>query len=718
MTRSTKYTVLGFAAAGMGIAQLAAAQEAARLEEIVVTAQRREASLESVPVAVTAITGADLEQQGVTRLDDLSGAVPNVYIDTTDDLRETTITVRGITSDPNNPGVDPSVGVFVDGVYMSRPTTINTNLYDLERVEVVRGPQGALYGKNTIAGAVNFITRLPTSTPEAQVTVNAGNYSAVDVYAAASGPLGSDAVLGRISVSTQNRNGLVTNTYTGTKLDNVSEQAARLALLLKINDNVNLLLRGDKVRDRTHDGSADVLVNGQFAGTPYADASPWDRRVAEYRDNVENRDVEGGSIQLDATTDAGKLTSLTAYRHYTWYNLSDDGFVPFDFLASGIRENQKEWSEDLRWVSQVSGPLSYIVGGYYAHQTLDTISTAIVGPDLQIYPDEVTAQIFGDVTSESSAAYAQVHYDLSSAFSGEAGLRYSNERKTAGVSTVGDPYAVLLGTYPFRKLSRTDKEWTPTISLNYKVAPNSLVYASVARGFKAGGWNVFSITPTNDEAYSPEKVTSYELGSKSTLLGGRATVNLAAYYLDYRDLQVNQLFTINGVPKYTTSNAASAQSEGVEVEARALIATGLEGSLSYGYNDSHYRAYANATPSGDDYSGHALPLAARNTVTGGVDLHRPVTSSLELIAHADLTYRSGLYFDPSNAQVLSQGGYSLFNARMGIAHGSRWSVAVWGKNLGNKPYAVTRFYGSIVPGQVMQSLGLPRTYGVELRAGF
>jgi iron complex outermembrane receptor protein len=711
--RRAVVVVLGLAAAAPALAD-----ETGRLEDVVVTAQRREAPLQDVPAAVSALTGAELEGAGAARVDDFASSVPNVYINANNDLRNTNIVVRGISSNPNNPGVDPSVGIFVDGVYMSRPTTINANIYDIDRIEFVRGPQGALYGKNTIAGAMNFITRLPTETPEADLAVDFGNYSAVSAYASVSGPLGSDAVLGRLSVSTQHRDGLVTNLYTGTKLDNVDEDAGRVALLFKLSSDVQLLLRADKSRDRTNDGSADVYLNGEFAGTPYADASPWDRVVNDYRDTVQNRDVSGVSAQLDWHTTAGRLTSLSAYRQYTWYNFADNTYAPVDLLSSGITEDQSEWSEDLRWVSDLKGPLSYIVGAYYSRQHLDTVSTATFGAGLGVYPQDESAQIFGNITTESTAAYLQVGYDFTARWSASASVRYSDEKKDLDASGIGDPYGVFLASYAERSLTRTDDKTTASATISYKPDPAVLAYATYSQGFKAGGFNVFSVTPTDDARYAPETVDSYEAGLKLRLFDGRMFLNLAAYYLDYQNLQVNQLLLINGVPQYTTSNAATAQSTGFELEARAALATGLDGTLAYGYNDSHYRSYANATPAGADYSGNQLPDAARNSVSAALDYRHPVAAQLDLIARADVTYRSGTFFDPSNDPVLTQGGYTLVNARLGVGHGTRWSVVLWGKNLTNKLYAVTREDGPIVPGQVIQSLGFPRMYGVEGRVGF
>jgi len=690
-----------------------------RLDDIVVTATRRETSLQDVPLAITALTGDALDSAGVTRLEDLATEVPNTFINTGSGLRTTSVTVRGISSNPNNPGVDPSIGVFVDGVYMSRPTTLNANLYDLERVEVVRGPQGALYGKNTIAGALNFITRAPSETAGGEFDLGYGNYGALNAFGAVTGPLGTPDLLGRASVSVQKRDGLVTNLATGTKLDDVDAKSARISLLWKASEAVTVQLRADKSRDRTHDGSADVLDNGAFTGSPLADASPWDRRVSNNLDPVQNRDVSGVSLQVDARFAAGTLTSLTSSRRFTWYNLADNDFTVLDMLSSGIAEDQAEWSQELRFVSKPNGPLNYIVGAYVSHQRLDTVSTAIVGPDLGIYPQDVTGIIDANVKTDTTAAYGQLSYDFDAHWNGSLTARVSDEKKSVDQSQTGDPFQILLQTQPLQHLTRKDSEFSPSGSLSYKFSKDVTGYGSISRGFKAGGFNVFSISMTDPARYSPETVTSYELGVKSVLADGRVRLNTALYYLDYRDLQVNQLVLVSGIPQFTTSNAASASSKGAEVELEARLTPELEATFSYGYTDATYKSFPNATSAGDDYSGHRLPDAAKQTGGAALAYTKPLTAGLDLSARVDFTYRSGVFFQPDNAGALSQGGYGLVGARIGFgSHDHRWGVTAWGRNLTDRQYALTRQNGPIVPGQVIQSLGLPRMYGIDVRFAF
>ena len=714
-SENLRNVVVAVLACAAGLPAAARAESGrAELEEIIVTAQRRESDLQSIPAAVSAIGADALDAAGIVRVDNLANSVPNLFIDTSAGLRSTVVSVRGISSNPNNPGVDPAVGVFVDGVYQGRPTTLNSSLYDLERVEFLRGPQGALYGKNTIAGAINFITRLPTAEPAGEVRLGVGNFNQQLGYAALSGPLGSERLAARVSGSYQKHDGYMKNLATGSEVDDADALAGRLVVTFAATEQLNFTLRADTARDRTVSAASEVYLNGVFDGTPLADADPDDRRIANDRDPKSDRDQSDVSLQVDWDTALGRITSLTAFGHFEWQNMNDNDFSVLNMLSSGIEEDYDQFSQELRLVSRQMGGFDYVAGLYFEDQKLDTTSTAIVGPDLGVYPDEVEGIIYGKVESTSWAAYAQGNYRFSDAWSTTFGLRYSSDDKDVTHSTVGDPFELLLPTYPQSKLSRSDSETSPSLSVNWTPTANVLAYLSYARGFKAGGFNVFSISPTDDARYDPEKVDSYELGVKSTLLDGTARLNVALFSLDYKDLQVNQLVLVGGVPRYQTSNAASAESQGAEVEFEWQATEGLLLSASYGYTDASFDSFENATVNGDDYSGNVLPYAAKNSLHAAASYAAPLGDNLTLQARVEGNWRDHVYFDPSNDPLATQDDYTTLDARVELSAKAGWSVAVWGRNLADETYAMSRIVGVIVPGQYTQQLGAPRTYGIEL----
>ncbi|MBO9499573.1 MAG: TonB-dependent receptor [Novosphingobium sp.] len=684
------------------------------LDEIVVTAERRETRLLDTPIAVTAFGAQDLADRDVTRIEDLAGSIPGVYVDQRS-LRTQTIAIRGLSADLNNPGLDQSVGIYVDGVYLGRATPGNASLFDLERIEVLRGPQGTLYGKNTIAGAINYVTRLPGDTLRGTIDAGYGNYNAVELRAAISGPL-AEGISAGIAGAVDRRDGFTYNIATKTRQDDLDALALRGTLRFQPSADLDIILRGDVSRDRTNSGASDVLSNGAFAGTPFADASPTDRRVNQDLDPVQNRDAWGLSAEIDWKAGGGTLTSLSALRGYKWHNFADNDYTTRDMLSSGIDETQRQFSQEIRYAGSAGG-LTYMLGGYYFHQTLDTASISTVGPALGIYPTPVNATIVGDVTTDSYAAFAHGDYAFSDTLSLTAGLRYTSEKKKLVHQQTGDPLGILLGTYARRTLDRSEDDLSPSASLNFKPAKDVLLYASYARGFKSGGFNVFSVSPTNDARYAPEHVDSYEIGLKASLFAGHGRIAVDAFRMDYANLQVNQLVNVGGVPRFMTSNAASARSRGVEVEFALRPVAGFDLSATYAYLDANFIDYRGATSSGADYTGHVLARAPKHSGSLAAQYSAPVAGALELFLRGQMTVRSRIYFAADNA--FAQGNVALFDARVGVHQSKQgWGLYAWGRNLGNRDYAIARSGGAIVPGQTIQSLGSPRTYGLQATFDF
>ena len=683
-----------------------------KLADIVVTAQHRTQSLQDAPISISALTAQTIQNAGIGRLEDVTSTLPNVYIGPRD-LRTTAISIRGISADLNNPGLDQSVGIYVDGVYQGRAATINSNLFDLERIEVLRGPQGTLYGRNTVAGAVNILTRRPDADTRLSGSLSYGNYDAVRANAAASGPITDKLFIG-ISGSLDRRNGLVENRTTRTRLDDINGLGGRVTLVYDPGDTWDLAVRGDIARDRTHSGAIDIYDNGAFSGTPYADANPYDRIVAQSIDTTQNRDVYGGSAELNWRVGGGTVTAITALRGYKWNNIQDNDYTVLDLLETGINERQTQFSQELRFASSIARRFSYIAGLYYYHQKLDTDSLVVIGPDLGVYPNRTNATIHADVGTDSYAAFGRATYRFADTLSVSGGLRYTHERKVLNFAQNGDPFGVIASTIAPRAITRSEGRLSPSASLEWRPAPKLLAYATFSQGYKSGGFNVFSVTATDNAEYRPESVNNYELGLKSEFLNSRLRVNLSAFYMDYTDLQQNQLITTGGgIARFQTSNAASAHSKGVEIEITARPVSQLQLTASYGYTDAAFNSFPNATAAGADYTGHRLPLAPRSTLSGAAEWIQPLSGALQVFVRGEASYRSRIYFASDN--LYSDGGLTLINARIGVGPESgAWRLSAWARNLTDKTYVINRFAGAVVPGQVAQALGTPRTYGGEL----
>lgn len=695
------------------LAGAAAAQEtnSGDLEEIIVTAQRRSENLQDTSVSISALTSETIENAGIGRLEDFSAALPNVYI-APRDLRTTTISIRGISADLNNPGLDQSVGVYVDGVYQGRAATINSNLFDLERIETLRGPQGTLYGRNTIAGAVNVITRRPTSETRTAGEVSYGSEDAIRANVVGSGAL-NDTLFASLALSLDQRDGLVQNTATGADLDDLNSQGARLALAFEPGSDWDFILRLDASRDRTNSGAYDVANNGAFTGAPFADASPTDRRVAQSTDTTQNRDIYGASGELNWRFDGGTLTSITAYRGYDWDNVQDNDYSVLDLLDTGIRERQTQASQEIRFASDAADNFSYVAGVFYYVQQLNTESLVFLGTDLGIYPTREMAVINADVDTTSYAAFGRGSYRISDAFTVALGLRYTREDKSLDFLQIGDPLEVLAPNIGPRSIERSDDNLSASLIGEWRPNDNTLAYATFSQGYKSGGFNVFSVTPADDAAYLPETVNNYEVGYKGEFFDNRLRVNASIFYMQYQDLQQNQLIdTGGGIAQFQTSNAAEAHSQGLEIEIAAALSERLQITASYSLLDAEFDSYPDATPSGDDYTGNHLSFAPETAASLAAEWTQPV-GELEFFARLEGTYRSRIYFASNNAY--SDPALTLFNARIGIGSGNgNWRATIWGRNLTDEDYAINRFDGAIVPGQVLQALGAPQSTGVEL----
>jgi iron complex outermembrane receptor protein len=685
--------------------------------DIVVTAQRREEKAQDVALSISALAGETIEEAGIGRLEDFSFQLPNVYV-TPRELRTASISIRGIAADLNNPGLDQSVGVYVDGVYMGRAATLNASLFDLERIEVLRGPQGTLYGRNTIAGAMNIITRKPGDEARLDAEASLANYEAVRANAVASGPLAEGTVAASIGGFVDRRDGYYLNTATQTRLDDLDSLGARAALRIAPSDLLEIIVRGDISRDRTHSGAYDLLSNGVFAGAPFADADPNDRRVAQDVNTTQDRDVRGVSAEVNIPVGGGTITSLTALRGFDWSNIQDNDYTILSMLATGIDEDQTQFSQEIRYVSPASSRFTYVVGVYYFWQGLNTLSSVILGPDLGIYPTPQTLAINADVSTDSFAGFGRASFALSDRFSVAVGARYTKEKKRLLFSQTGDPFQVVAPTIAERRISRSDSAFSPSATLEWRPTSDILGYATVSRGFKSGGFNVFSVTATDDAQYRPEKVTSYELGLKTELLERRLRLNLAAFYMDYSDLQQNQLITGGGgIARFQTSNAAAAHSTGIEIDAAARIGRDAQITGAYGYTDAEFDSYPNATAAGADFTGNRLPFAPRHTASLAGEWSPALSGTLRLFTRGEVAYRSRIFFGSDNS--FSDDDLILVNARLGIGPDSdAWRLTLWARNLINARHALNRAAGAIVPLQVIQVLGAPRTFGVEARLRF
>jgi iron complex outermembrane receptor protein len=654
--------------------------------------------------------------------------------------------MRGITSDANSIGVDQSAGVYVDGVYMGRPTTINAGLYDIASMEILRGPQGTLYGRNTIGGAINIYTRLPGDEFEGELSAGYGNYNHAVLYGALSGPIAGSRLKARVAAQKETRDGFLDNVATGGDNNDEDNINLRTALVYEANEDLEVIFRGDWSKDTTNKGAAEFAVNtGLWSMPPFnlpADSpllvpdDAYDGLINEAGGpsgtTFQDRETWGGSLEMNWDVAAGLITSITAYRGFDWNNYQTGDGGPFDIIGTGIREDQSQFSQEIRLTSPAGERFEYIGGLYYWKMNLDAAAIAYVGEDfLSLFGAplgtsvEDTGTLFPQLDNTSYAAFFHGTFHTTDQIDLTVGARYTNEKKEIDFRTDADIYGVVPAV-SLQTDERTDNVVTPMASLTYMPNDNWRAYGTWSRGFKAGGYNAFDFDFMNQDGSRPEfdaeHADNYEVGLRYVSGNRRVRVNLSAFLLDYEDLQVNQrLEDENGVFFFKTSNAAAARSKGLEFDFSAVLVEGLVAGAAYGYADATYRTFVQDALAGVDYSGNRLPYAPKYNASISIDYSRPVSGGFDAVFRGEYVTRGGTYSNDANTELLANDSYDLANLRVGlVVRETGFGIYGWVRNLFDEEWSREKSGGSslFAPGALALAHGDPRTYGVELRYGF
>ncbi|NIB40362.1 TonB-dependent receptor [Pseudomaricurvus alkylphenolicus] len=611
------------------------------LEEMIVTAQKRPQSLQDVPISVSAISGDKMAEAGLNNLEGLATYVPNFSINQTG--ISTTISIRGISSGINQ-GFEQSVGMYVDGIYHGRAQLARAPLFDLERVEVLRGPQGILFGKNSIAGAVSMTTAKPTDEFEASLTaLYEPDHGEVDLRAVVSGPLGNN-LYGRLAVLDRSMDGYMSNSTTGDDEPDKEEQLIRGTLVWDITPDTTATLKVEKstfdVKGRNievmHDTASETgaglsTVYPFFSGGVALDADQDFRRQAN--GDSSNNDTENLVLTLETQWGENTITSVTGYSAYEYDELCDCEYTGLNTFTLGLDEEFDQFSQELRIVSPEGNTLDYIAGVFYQQADLEfhdefqvpegsaltAVSSTLAGYNSQREFEQ---------DSELWAAFAQVTWNINETLRLTLGGRYSSETKEASrdfFSSTAAPNPVLVANVTaldfaenilraephFVEDERDENSFTPLVNLQYDLNENTMVYATWTTGYKSGGFDVRSnaspdpsigvpaaITSATGQPPSPvgvfefeeEEASTFELGTKMTLADGAAELNVALYRTEFDDLQVS---IFDGGLGFNVGNAARAKIEGIEFDGRWRLTEALTLSGSLGYLDFEFEDYKN-----------------------------------------------------------------------------------------------------------------------------
>jgi iron complex outermembrane recepter protein len=662
----------------------------ASLEHTVVTAEKAGATdIQSTPFAISAMSSAALSRFAIRTIDEAAPQTPLVTF--TQNTTFGQLSIRGIGTNAVFAGADPSSAMYLDGVYLARPAMAFSDFLDVERVEVVRGPQGTLYGRNALGGAVNLITKAPTNDFEALSRVTIGNLVERRAEARVSGPLKRDRVMGSLAFARGARDGYVHDlNHPDQPLGGDDLTSARGQLRVVLSPKSDVLLSTD-----ASDQSGRILSNHKILSikpgfTVDNPAEPRDVRLS----TVNSSGVRQTGAMARVTsqlTSSTTLTSITGFRRLNNQYVSDADVSELDLLVSRIHEWQHQWSEEFT-IAGRQGQVTW-VGGFFAfdefdHQTVGVDQTA----------SKTQVQLDPHVQATSRAVFGETTIQLTPKLSGTIGLRFTREQKdidnAGGLYGLDAPRAPVAGsTYAYAD-SIVHTAWTPRFAIAMKLPHDAMTYVSATRGFKSGGFNLSSTQA--GRGFAPEWAWNYEAGMKTMPMNGRARINVAAFQMDYTNLQVQ---TAIGIGVFDISNAAAATIRGLEVEPSGRIGRGLEAGGHLAWLDATYDRYIAVGIGGitGDVAGKRLNNAPEWSGRLWLEWTGNVGHSTRMTLTADATAQSTVYYTPFNDTIQRQLPFGLLAARAEFGPSNRrWALNLYGRNITNTNYINAAFGASPV----------------------
>ncbi|MCU0759341.1 MAG: TonB-dependent receptor [Steroidobacteraceae bacterium] len=756
--RITSLLVASAVAAALPLraAQAQDASDPVALQEIVVTAQKRTENLQDTPIAIAAINGQALERLNLASVSAIAAQTPSIAY--SEAGGEAQVYIRGIGSNIFSIGVDQSVATHIDGVYIGRANMGLTQFLDVERIEVLRGPQGTLYGRNATGGAINIISRQPTDEVEGYASLLVGSFDRREVRAALSGPLGG-GWSARVAVR-----GVQDDGYTedldprgSNQIDDTDLQAVRGTLRWA---GESLTASASVDYSEFSNGNTSIFPIDNVGLAESLGAVPTGD-IHKTRNNTPSfHDWQTGGVTLNfdwKINDALTLSSVTGYREWDSDFLFNTDGTEIEVTRSSFIYSSSQVSTELRLAGDYDRG-NFIIGAFYIDEDkfggLGLVRAGFTPPLVQAPRSFV---FLADGSGQASALFGEATYRLTDQWSVTAGIRYNDEEKDGLLSNVTLlPDTELLGLFSPRPLpaptaagsrnfSRSWSAWTPRFVVNWRPAEDQLYYVSYSEGFKSGGFNDLSVI---NPPFDPEFVDSYEIGAKTEWQDGRLRVNASAFYYDYRDLQVSVFANIGSITTTFTTNAAEATVQGLELEVQALPVRNLEIAAAISYLDATYDQFvtpygtcsaANAAldsrcvgrpglPRLIDAAGNRLNNApewkGNLSATYGIDLAAGGRVSL----FAQVSHQGRVFFLPANTTVMSQAAYTLVDARVAYSNESgSLELAAFGRNLGDEEYFqnIVQFTstsdGRRDPFNIGNALGYPapgRLWGVELTYRF
>lgn len=768
--KSTEITIGQLSNAPLEISLIAEDENV--LVEVVVSSRRRIEKVQDVPIAVSVITGKQAEQTGAFNVNRIKELVPSVQLYSSNP-RNTGINIRSLGSPfgLTNDGIDPGVGFYVDGVYYARPAATTLDFIDVERIEVLRGPQGSLFGKNTTSGAFNITSRKPSFTSGADFEVSYGNYAYLQAKASVTGAL-SKKIAGRISFSGTQRDGIIDNITTGKPTNTLNNQGIRGQLLYTPSENTNITLAGD-ITTQHNDGYAQVVAGvapTQRAAYRQFDAiiadlnyqlpslNAFDRKIDHDTPWRSNQDLGGASLNIDTKIGEGTLTSTTAWRFWTWDPSNDRDFTGLQVLAKSQNPSrQTQFTQEVRYAGQITSKISGVAGVFFIDQTSKTKGTEESGNAQWRFAQSSTSPLWktpglfegygiktnASIHSTSAAVFGQLDWSITDRLHVLPGLRYNYDkkdadydRKTYGGLQTTDPALIALKKQVYTdqafQSETDDTDFSGNLTVSYKASDKINGYATYAKSYKPVGVNVAGLPTLAGQpilelaVIKPEDVNHYEIGVKTSPLKN-SILNLTYFNTEIKDFQTNVQAAELGVNRGYLANADKVRVRGAELDASFIVNKHFAINGAATYTDGKYVKFTNAplpleetgaAVSFKDVSGTDLPGVSRWAGTLGGEYTRDAkffSNTGKFFVALDSYARSEFSSSPSASKYLIVDGYAIFNGRLGFRAAEGLSVHIWGRNLLNKDY-----YEQLLPaggnsGQYAGVLGDQRTYGITLK---
>jgi len=729
--RTTSLTAIGAAllVAGNAVAQTATATAAAGgIETVVVTAQKRTERAQDVPISIQTMSAATLAKLGVDKLQDVEFATPSVSFG--DGSEQGRYGIRGIVDYSRSAGYDSRVGVYIDGVYLGRSYLNNQTLLGVQQVDVLRGPQGTLFGKNTDAGVISITTVKAPNTFKAEGEADVGNFGYYKVSGLVGGPL-TDTLNAQFALTKSASDGYYKNTLLDEHNMGTDDLAGRLQLRWRPTEKLEVNLSFDDLHDRN--------TTLHYTYVPKAGTDVYD--FNSYNDDFAKRNSWGAAATVDYAMGGGyQLTSITAIRGGDQWLQFNNETGPINYLTPVFHEETHQVSEEFRIASPKTDKYDWVAGVYYFNQLNDENTQDRWGPGLKYFPQPYPLyankmSVYGaDVETNSYAGFFNGAYRFTSWLELIGGVRYTYEHKDLSGFYSHDPYGVLAGNFSDKSDEQSTSKVTPKLGVNIRPIKHVLLFADVSTGFKSGGWNIDATSALAQEAgirVRPETVTSYESGVKSDFWDNKARVNLTLFKERYSDFQVFTFVPVTvGTQTYqvtSLTNAGTVTSQGVEFEGQLAPMSGLTLSLTYTYDDSHYDTYigGGGTAGGVTINANGVqtPYAPKNKIYVAADYQHALFSWADGFAHAGYSYQSSENFDPKIANPTygyeyAIPAYDLVDARIGLmALNDKWEISLWAKNLADDQYIKFANRTALVTAAAVL-YGEPRSFGLTLKAKY